>query len=113
MARIVRILPVIRKRKLLDLPTMVKISLIPRRSSHFPEETNRMYRFKLNTMTCGGCAAAVTRAIHAVDKSARVNTYPSIRRVEVETSLSSAQLLGIFQAAGYPAETETDVRNPL
>lgn len=72
-----------------------------------------MFKFKLNTMTCGGCAAAVTRAIHAADNNARVKTFPAIRLVEVETSLPRTQLLKIFQEAGYPAEEESDIGSQI
>lgn len=63
-----------------------------------------MYTFIVETMTCGGCGAAITRAIQAVDKSAKVNTFPSIHRVEVETRLSRDELLNLFDEAGYPAK---------
>lgn len=65
-----------------------------------------MYRFIVETMTCSGCGAAVTRAIQAADKTARVNTFPAIHRVEIESSLTQDQLLAVFDQAGYPAKTE-------
>jgi copper chaperone len=63
-----------------------------------------MYLFNVKTMTCAGCAAAITRAITAVDKSAKVRAFPSIHRLEVETHLSAGQLLHLLDEAGYPAE---------
>lgn len=63
-----------------------------------------MYRLNVRTMTCGGCGAAITRAISAADPSARVATFPSIHRVDVETSLSLEELLQVFNNAGYPAD---------
>lgn len=65
-----------------------------------------MYRFIVETMTCGGCGAAITRAIQTADKNARVTTFPSIHRVEVESSLAQEQLLAVLNQAGYPAKTE-------
>lgn len=63
-----------------------------------------MYAFTVKTMTCGGCSAAITRAILATDKSATVNATPATRRVEVKTSLSQRDLLELFDDAGFPAE---------
>lgn len=63
-----------------------------------------MYAFTVKTMTCGGCSAAITRAILAADKSATVNATPANRRVEVETRLSHDELLELFDDAGFPAE---------
>jgi copper chaperone len=63
-----------------------------------------MYAFTVKTMTCGGCAAAITRSIHAIDKSAEVRAFPPIHRVEVETRLSRDELLNLFNEAGFPAE---------
>lgn len=64
-----------------------------------------MYQFNVKTMTCGGCGAAITRAINAADPDARVVTFPSIHRVDVDSWMSLTDLLQIFQNAGYPAET--------
>ncbi|HTF96495.1 MAG TPA: heavy-metal-associated domain-containing protein [Cellvibrio sp.] len=63
-----------------------------------------MYAFTVKTMTCGGCSAAITRAILAADKSATVNATPANRRVEVETRLSHDDLLELLDDAGFPAE---------
>ena len=63
-----------------------------------------MYAFIVKTMTCGGCSAAITRAITAVDKTATVNASPATRRVEVETSLSREALVELLDDAGFPAE---------
>lgn len=64
-----------------------------------------MYQFNVKTMTRGGCGAAITRAINAADPAARVTTFPSIHRVDVDSWMSLKDLLQIFQNAGYPAET--------
>lgn len=63
-----------------------------------------MYRFKIDDMTCGGCAAAVTRAIHAIDKEARVSTFPAIRKLEVKTNLVAADISQALGKVGYPAK---------
>jgi copper chaperone len=65
-----------------------------------------MYRFKVNTMVCGGCGAAVTRALQAADAKAQIKTFPETRQVEIESTLSSEQLLAVLDQAGYPAEAQ-------
>jgi copper chaperone len=63
-----------------------------------------MQLFHVENMTCQGCANAITRALQAVDANAVVKTFPPIRQVRVESTLSNEQLLGIFAEAGYPAQ---------
>jgi copper chaperone len=63
-----------------------------------------MYSFIVKTMTCGGCATAITRAIHSVDASAKVNATPALHRVEIDTRLTQSELLKVLDDAGYPAE---------
>ena len=60
-----------------------------------------MLRFHVPAMTCNGCARAVSQAILGADPQARVNTFPAIRRVDVETGLKPAQLLAAIDEAGY------------
>lgn len=63
-----------------------------------------MYAFTVKTMTCGGCGAAITRAILAADNAAMVNATPENRRLEVETRLNQEELLVLLDDAGFPAE---------
>ena len=65
-----------------------------------------MHQFTVQSMTCQGCAAAITRAIKGVDKAAQIKAFPAIRKVEVVSELSSEQLLSLFNDAGYPAQLE-------
>jgi len=65
-----------------------------------------MYQFTVSNMTCQGCAAAVTRAISAVDERAQVKAFPAIRRLQVETSMNREQLIILLENAGYHAELE-------
>lgn len=63
-----------------------------------------MYTFIVKSMTCGGCAAAITRAIQSVDASAKVNATPSAHRVEIESRLNQHELQNLLDQAGYPAD---------
>lgn len=67
-----------------------------------------MHNFTINTMTCGGCAAAITRAIKAVDATAQVLAAPETHHLEVASKLSREQLFQILDDAGYTPEPETE-----
>ena len=58
-------------------------------------------QFHIETMTCGGCARGVTRAIHAVDPVAEVQADPPSRKVEVKTSAPRKALAAALTAAGF------------
>ena len=57
---------------------------------------------RIEDMTCGGCARAVTKAIQSVDPDARIETDPAARRVKVETKASPAALQVVLVEAGFP-----------
>lgn len=59
--------------------------------------------FKIENMTCGGCAKSVTKAIQSVDPAAKIETDPASRMVKVETSATAAAVQQALQEAGYPA----------
>ncbi|WP_420473824.1 heavy-metal-associated domain-containing protein [Noviherbaspirillum sp. ST9] len=56
-------------------------------------------------MTCGGCAARVTRAIQALDESAKVKVDLPRKVVLVESELDGGTLAHVVTEAGYPART--------
>ncbi|WID99455.1 heavy-metal-associated domain-containing protein [Bosea vestrisii] len=58
---------------------------------------------RIESMTCGGCAKSVTKAIQSVDPAARIEVEPAARTVKVKTSASSAALQQALEKAGYPA----------
>ena len=58
-------------------------------------------QFHIETMTCGGCARGVTKAIHSVDPSAEVQADPPSHRVEVKTGASREALVAALTAAGF------------
>jgi copper chaperone len=60
---------------------------------------------RIESMTCGGCARSVTRAIQSVDPNARVETDPASRTVKVETTATSEAVRQVLEEAGYPATT--------
>jgi copper chaperone len=56
-----------------------------------------MIKLEVTGMTCGGCAASVERIIKAADRSAK-------GRVEADSSVPAATLVGAIEAAGYGAK---------
>jgi copper chaperone len=61
--------------------------------------------FKIESMTCGGCAKSVTKAIQSVDPNARVETNPATGTVKIETTATSIVILQALDEAGFPAAT--------
>jgi copper chaperone len=64
-----------------------------------------LMELRIDSMTCGGCARSVTKAIQSVDPSARVEADPASRTVKVETTATAAAILQVLEKAFYPATT--------
>lgn len=62
-----------------------------------------MYTLKVEKMSCGGCAARVTRAVQALDPQARVDVLLKDRLVQVDSKQAPAALADAITASGYPA----------
>ena len=62
-----------------------------------------MYALKVEKMSCGGCAARVTRAVQALDPGAKVEVLLKDRLVHVESAKSADAIADAVSAAGYPA----------
>ncbi|WP_300621882.1 heavy-metal-associated domain-containing protein [Dokdonella sp.] len=57
--------------------------------------------FHVESMTCGGCARSVTRAIQSVDPAAEVSADPPRRRVEVKTGAPRERIEAALREAGF------------
>ena len=60
-------------------------------------------RFKIENMTCGGCARSVTRAIQKVDPGAEVAIDVEARLVEVRSAKAAGEVARALDAVGFPA----------
>lgn len=60
-----------------------------------------MLELTIESMTCGHCVSAVTRAIEAVDPSAQVAIDLPTHRVKVETAAPREQVVAALVDAGY------------
>lgn len=61
-------------------------------------------KLKVEDMTCGGCARAVTAAIREIDENAVVNIDVASRLVEVQSSASNDAVTQALNEAGFPPE---------
>ena len=64
-------------------------------------------QFHVETMTCGGCARGVTKAIQSVDPSAVVEADPSARSVVVTSTSPRAAIEAALAHAGFPTQTRS------
>ncbi len=62
-----------------------------------------MQTFKVEGMTCAHCERAVTDAIHAIDKLAKVRVDLSAGLVTAESDAGPARLEAAIAAEGYQA----------
>lgn len=61
-----------------------------------------MVTFEVQDMTCGHCVSSITKAVLAIDSSAKVSTDLETHRVQIEPSRSdAAQLSSAIRRAGY------------
>ena len=58
-------------------------------------------QFHIETMTCGGCARGVTKAIQGVDATATVQADPPNRRVVVTTTAPRDRIVAALTEAGF------------
>ena len=64
-----------------------------------------MQTFKVEGMTCGGCVGAVSRAVQAVDKDAKVEVDLASKTVKVDSKVSPLQIIDVITNAGFEART--------
>ena len=61
-----------------------------------------MLAFEVRDMTCGHCVSAITQAIRAVDRDAKVEIDLSAHQVRIESTETDAdELRTAIQQAGY------------
>lgn len=62
-----------------------------------------MYTLKVDKMSCGGCAARVTRTVQALDPDAKVEVLLKDNLVRVESAQAPDAVAAAISTAGYPA----------
>lgn len=58
-------------------------------------------QFHITTMTCGGCARGVTKTIHAVDATAKVDIDLPTQRVTINTTAPRDKIVTALTDAGF------------
>lgn len=66
-----------------------------------------MYTFKVEDMSCGGCAASIQKAVSRVAGVSRVSADPQTKDVVVDASaeVSPEVIVAAINAAGYTEVT--------
>lgn len=62
-----------------------------------------MIELTLPDLSCGHCAAAVTRTVQALDPAATVKVDLPTKHVSIETALPPEQVRSALAEEGYPA----------
>ncbi len=60
-----------------------------------------MIQFQVNDMTCGHCAATITKAVKALDEGARVDIDIAAHRVQIDSASARDALEQAIRTAGY------------
>lgn len=59
-------------------------------------------KFRIDNMTCGGCARSVTATIKDLDENARVEINVDTKLVEVESTVGEAEIVAALIEDGFP-----------
>ena len=65
-----------------------------------------MIRMHVPDMTCGGCAAAITRALQSADTQAQIQIDLPGHQVSVQSRLGADQVLNALKTAGFTPELQ-------
>lgn len=63
-----------------------------------------MIRFKVDNMSCGGCARAVTAALRSVDPQAEISVDLERREVTVASAAGANGVAGALRRAGFEGQ---------
>lgn len=61
-----------------------------------------MIKLNVPNMSCGHCAASITKAVKLLDAGAIVEIDTMLKTVSVTTAFSTEAVAGVLQSAGYP-----------
>ena len=59
-------------------------------------------KFRIDNMTCGGCARSVTRTIQKLDPGAQVDIDLESHLVQVRSQRPEGEIAQALEAVGYP-----------
>jgi len=61
-----------------------------------------MYQLQVENMSCGHCVGAVTKAVQAIDATAKVEVDLASKSVRIDSASPLAPLTSAIADAGYP-----------
>jgi copper chaperone len=64
-----------------------------------------MYELQVENMSCGHCVAAVTKAVQALDGSAKVEVDLATKQVRVDSGAPLDAVTAAIVEAGYPVRS--------
>lgn len=59
-------------------------------------------QLKVPNMACSACVKTITKAVTAIDPTAKVDADTKTKQVNIETQQSEAEVKKVITAAGYP-----------
>ena len=59
-------------------------------------------KFRIENMTCGGCAHSVTATIKDLDENATVHIDVATKLVEVESTVTESEIVAALTEDGFP-----------
>jgi copper chaperone len=68
-----------------------------------------MYQLEVGEMSCGHCAATVTKAVQAIDATAKVDVDLAQRQVRVQSAAALDAVASAIAGAGYPVLSKAAV----
>lgn len=68
------------------------------------EMETKMLKLSVPDMTCGHCAAAVTKAVKGIDTSATVDVDIATKTVAIHTTADPGKVSAALASAGYPTK---------
>lgn len=69
-----------------------------------------MFRFIIPNMSCGGCAASVTKALLGVDPQEHIETNPPAREARVDSVVDRSAFLAALCEAGFPEKRWSEAK---
>ena len=60
-----------------------------------------MIEFRIEDMTCSHCASTITKAVHALDRAARVEVDLAGKRVRIDSPVGEIKVAAAIRTAGF------------
>lgn len=68
-----------------------------------------MFELTVEKMSCGGCARKVTKSVHSVDGTAKVEVDLSSKNVRIDSHASLEAFSSAIIEAGYPVTASNHI----